>query len=409
MQLVHSTQAAQQSLSLEERIGLCRHILVEPLVPKRFNDAALESYAGAWGTAGATLRHWLSNHDPANGPESLAPSRVYRTHVEWLAHYEARILALQHDDSRQRAPYWSGLMGESTRSPFPPPRSEGLPPDTAVPAPGEDIAEHYLARIAFWQGQTGQLGLPPRAWNVKLSNYVAWLRTNRGTTASNIEHRLLDLGIRLERGYSSVNAPRDHQDPRGLAENVDACRHRVAGGRVPSLRSESKEDRRLAGWLIRCQAGILSTRHLSENPSDPTALSVAALVKETAAAQTPLDFAVQWHLFAYRVREHVRRATKGDGWAQYACDASLENFQLAQPDIVREVAQLGRGLPDGVTTVSPHGLLKFINARLGSLPRPVTFRLDRPATEEAARRLLDAGVAVSESPQDFATVGVTPQ
>jgi hypothetical protein len=397
----YEARATYDPVSLQRRVGACRAILLQPLLAHKFKDWALEAYAADWGTKGPTLRHWLSRYDPKYEEWSVAPERLYQPHLDWLAQYEARILDLQHYDVRTDEPYWAGLMGETPRRKLAPPRPEGLAPDTAVPPTTGDIAEHYLERIAFWQAQTGQTGVPPRAWNIKLSNYMQWLRAHPGGTADRLAARFAELGIRLERGYSSEDAPRNHQSPRGLEENVVEARRLVASGHVPSLLAEGKEERRLAGWLVRCQTGILSERHLSENPRDSKAKAVTALVEEAARAQTAREFAGQWFLFSQRVREHAMRATKGDGWAQYACDMTLTNLTKARPGVMREVRALSQKELGPPLLISPLGLIDYINATLGVLPRPVTFRLDREVTKQATARLVSAGLSVSDTLPEF--------
>lgn len=101
----------EETNQLVDRIGLCREILIKPLLMRLYTDSAINEYGKAWGSSGATIRLWLDWYKPALGARSLNPSRLTSGQVDWLNKVERNVLDLQVNDVRPKKAYWASLVG----------------------------------------------------------------------------------------------------------------------------------------------------------------------------------------------------------------------------------------------------------------------------------------------------------
>ncbi len=397
----HADHDQTSTIDMAQRTGVCREILVAPLVDRAFRDWALEAYAQAWGTTGPTLRSWLNKYDRDQGAKSLTPERLYRPHIAWLQANEPSILALRDQDTRPSAEYWPGLMGEGGRrllNPAPQLAEVPVPEISATEYPR--VIDRYLHLIRHWQGATGLTGLPPKAYNNKLSNYVSWCKSHpESPTAIEFEAAVIPLGISLKRGASSIDRPHaSYTDPRGLFESINAtqiwCLDR---GVVPSILDEDPMLRHLAGWVIRCQTGLISSKHVSSISTSPGAMRVERFVEDVAKLQRATDFAAEWWVFCLRVVKQVERSSKGSGWCELACQRQLRNVVGDLAQFEADLAAMRKGSANRPSSPSPAALISFINETLGKLPNPVSFPEQRSATVAATARLLAEGVVLRDT------------
>lgn len=101
-----------QADDLVQRMGICREILLQPIVNRAYTDEAVEAYARDWGVSGSTMRRtWLDPYDPLLGAASAAPARLTTALIEWLEQFEVRVLALRVCDTRPQRHYWKALTG----------------------------------------------------------------------------------------------------------------------------------------------------------------------------------------------------------------------------------------------------------------------------------------------------------
>jgi len=399
----HADHDQAGTIDMAQRTGVCREILVAPLVGRAFRDWALEAYAQAWGTTGPTVRSWLKKYDPVQGAESLTPERLYRPHIAWLQAQEPHILALRDHDTRPSAAYWPGLMGEGGRRLL-----NAAPRPAEVPVPESDVPDYpraldrYLHLIRHWQQATGLTGLPPRAYHQNLSNYVQWARSHPESRASiELEMALIPMGISLKRGAASTIDRQPHVDytqPRGLFESINAAQLGFLDrGRVPSILDDDPMVRHLAGWVIRCQTGMISAKHVSSITTSPGAVRVEKFIEDVAKLQRAADFAAEWWVFCLRVVKQVERSSKGSGWCELACQRQLRNVVGDLAQFEADLVALRKGSANRPSLPSPAAVIRFINATLGEMPDPVSFPLQRSSTVAATAKLLAAGVNLHES------------
>jgi len=101
----------EQTEHVARQIGIAREVLLLPVVPRRYTDAAINSYATDWCTSGATMRLWLDWYQVDLGYRSVMPSKLTAGQVDWLALVSDRLKALTKDDVRRNASYWNELTG----------------------------------------------------------------------------------------------------------------------------------------------------------------------------------------------------------------------------------------------------------------------------------------------------------
>lgn len=261
------------------------------------------------------------------------------------------------------------------------------------PPPKNRTAEDHIAVIKRWQAETGKTGAPPRAYDVKTSNYILWCRSAPDSPAAiAFEAAVAPLGISLGKGPISVHRTGkvNLSQPRGVLQCMEAARACFADGRTPSMLAPSVGERHLAGWCVRAQAGIVSGRHIPFNPMAPTSVLMADFVHELNELQPAREFAVQWHAFTQRLVTQFERATKGAGWCEYLCER--KDAYPNEAAFLREAEQLRRRTGQRPALPHPLAVIGAINRILGALPQPVTFTDARPTTVDAAHRLLGEGI-----------------
>lgn len=257
------------------------------------------------------------------------------------------------------------------------------------PPPKRKTPLDYYNMISTWQQQTGRLGhAPPKDWHVGCSNFIQYWRSHRDDPrAVAIELMFAPLGISFEPGSSSVANPKDIKRPKGLSGCAEAIRRVVEGGSYPTLFSSDAQEREHAGWLVRIQFGILSTRHISSDLNAPLQVYVRDLVETTRSVQSDKNLACEWYLFSLRLNDFLTTAKRGDGWCRLACarPASLYPDHELVSSLVRTFRSPTSHLPHPVAVIAK------MNRVLGAVASPVTSPLDRPATLHMTSRLLSAG------------------
>jgi hypothetical protein len=253
-------------------------------------------------------------------------------------------------------------------------------------------ADDHVAVIKRWQAETGNVGAPPREYDTKTSAYIQWRRREATTPAAvAFEAAVAPLGISLGPGPTSAHRAGkvDLSKPRGILQCMSASRDWLVQGRFPSLFSESLDERHLAGWCIRMQAGLVSKRHIPLTPNAPTALKLVAFVRDLNELQPPTAFALEWHAFTERLRTQFARGTKGAAWCDYMCQR--KDAFIDEATFQADSAALRRGSGPRPSLPHPLAVIEAINRILGSLPQRVTFA-PRPMTVDAAHRLISAGI-----------------
>lgn len=136
----HQGHGSEQAQKIAERIGICREILLEPIVSRRYTDRAINAYAEDWATSGPTMRLWLDWYKPELGWKSVVPSRLTEGQINWLKSVEAAVKALRESDGRPRCWYWNDLVGTSVR-----PMASGVASRRLEGAEARDAKTRYEA------------------------------------------------------------------------------------------------------------------------------------------------------------------------------------------------------------------------------------------------------------------------
>jgi hypothetical protein len=129
-----------QTIAMCRRIGVCREILLKPVLSRMYTDAAINSYAHDWGLSGPLMRNWLQSYDAGVGSASVAPIKLTGGMARWLRCWESQIRDLEHKDTRVSKGYWKELTGGCTEN-----VRVGIASKRVDPSEGVMLAARYEA------------------------------------------------------------------------------------------------------------------------------------------------------------------------------------------------------------------------------------------------------------------------
>ncbi len=246
------------------------------------------------------------------------------------------------------------------------------------------LAEH-LEIVRDWQRRTGNFGkCPPKAEYPKTSNFIQWARKRvRDFGDRKYAAALASVGIATEKAGLH----------KGLSDSAQAILVFVRQKRqAPDLGAAEKEERQLAAWLLRMQAGVLPGNHVEWAGGKVSDL-VDQVIAETRMVQHEAGLGQQWLEFCARSHDLMPRLHKGDTWGSRLPEAGPQRMSDAFPwlSAAKSACRLGGGkLP--LCAPDPQAVILEINKELGLLPKPVEFSPDRSSTAAFQIRLANAGL-----------------
>lgn len=266
----------------------------------------------------------------------------------------------------------------------------------------------YLRILREHQSVHGHGTKPRKSQNPALSNWfcdrLRVFRRLQSTTTSGCPPVPDDIAALADLGLISLN-PDDPLSPlapqakvgrqRGFAAAAQELISRCRTNTLPSLADGSYQERHLALWNLRIQAGILANNQTGTNAWFELPTPAQQLVEAYAEHAANGNLAREWVLFCARVgRLSVFPRIRPDTWHARLIAPSHETLlrdaialpmHPRLPTILSNIAN--PATVHSAAIYAPSDVISYLNRMLDASPRYQTFSPGRVRTQEFAKAL----------------------